>query len=131
MKLQIAIDGKNYEVDVEVIEDDETPRLPNYGPYQPFQATVPSSTAPSQQTASTTGTENIPEEKVSRSPVAGVVNKVNVKPGQDIKANDVLIVLEAMKMETNVAAAVDGKVKAIRVAQGDSVKVNQIVVELE
>ncbi|HZP62946.1 MAG TPA: biotin/lipoyl-containing protein [Terriglobales bacterium] len=131
MKLQIGIDGKNYEVEVEVLEDDESPRHPNFGPYHPFQATVPSSAAPIRQGAATVEPQNLPEGKISRSPVAGVVIKVNVKPGQQIKANDLLIVLEAMKMETNVAAAMDGKVKAVRVTQGDSVKVNQVVVEFE
>ena len=128
MKLQIGVDGKSYEVEVEVIEDDEMPRLPNFGPYQPFQTSVPSSPAALKQPAAAVETE-VAEEKVSRSPVAGVVIKVNVKPGQQIKANDLLMVLEAMKMETNITASGDGEVKAVRVAQGDPVKVNQILVE--
>jgi methylmalonyl-CoA carboxyltransferase small subunit len=127
LKLQIGIDGKNYEVEVEVIEDDEAPRLPNFGPYQPFQATVLSSPTPIKEAAA--GEPEVAQEKVCRSPVAGVVLKVNVKPGQQIKANDLLMVLEAMKMETNITAPVDGEVQAIRVAQGDPVKVNQVLVE--
>jgi methylmalonyl-CoA carboxyltransferase small subunit len=63
--------------------------------------------------------------------VAGVVIKVNVEPGQAIQANDLMMVLEAMKMETNVTAPVAGKVKSVKVAQGDAVKVNQVVVEFE
>ena len=125
MKLQLGIDGKNYEVEVEVIEDDEIPRLPNFGPYHPFQASVPSSPAPAKVPVE----ENVAEEKVCRSPVAGLVIKVNVKPGQQIKANDLLMVLEAMKMETNITAGVGGEVKAVRVAQGDAAKVNQVLVE--
>jgi methylmalonyl-CoA carboxyltransferase small subunit len=74
---------------------------------------------------------NVNEEKVCRSPVAGVVIKVNVEPGQAIQANDLMMVLEAMKMETNVTAPVAGKVKSVKVAQGDAVKVNQVVVEFE
>jgi biotin carboxyl carrier protein len=128
LKLQIGIDGKNYEVEVEVIEDDEAPRLPNLGPYQPFQATVLSSPAPVKQAAAA-GEPEVAEEKVCRSPVAGVVLKVNVKPGQQIKANDLLMVLEAMKMETKITAPVAGEMRAIRVAQGDPVKVNQVLVE--
>jgi methylmalonyl-CoA carboxyltransferase small subunit len=73
----------------------------------------------------------VDETKVCRSPVAGVVIKVNVAAGQAIQANDQLLVLEAMKMETNVTAPVSGKVKSVRVAQGDSVKVHQVVVEFE
>ena len=128
MKLQLGIDGKNYEVEVQVIEDDEIPRLPNFGPYQPFQASVPSSPAPVKEAVGTVE-PNVAEEKICRSPVAGLVIKVNVKPGQQIKANDLLMVLEAMKMETNITAASGGEVKAVKVAQGDAVKVNQVLVE--
>jgi biotin carboxyl carrier protein len=42
-----------------------------------------------------------------------------------------MMVLEAMKMETNVTSPVSGKVKTAKVAQGDSVKVHQVVVEFE
>ncbi len=128
LKLQIGIDGKSYEVEVEVIEDDEAPRLPNFGPYQPFQATVPSAPAPLKQSV-TEAEPNVVEEKVCRSPVAGVVIKINVTPGQQIKANDLLMVVEAMKMETNIVAPMEGELKTVRVAQGDPVRVNQILVE--
>ncbi len=128
LKLQIGIDGKSYEVEVEVIEDDETPRLPNFGPYQPFQATVLSAPVPLKQLV-TEPEPNVVEEKVCRSPVAGVVIKINVTPGQQIKANDLLMVVEAMKMETNIVAPMEGELKTVRVAQGDPVRVNQILVE--
>jgi methylmalonyl-CoA carboxyltransferase small subunit len=75
--------------------------------------------------------ENVDEEKVCRSPVAGVVIKVSVASGQAMQADDLMMVLEAMKMETNVTSPVAGKVKNVRVAQGDAVKVNQVVVEFE
>ena len=63
--------------------------------------------------------------------MTGIVIKVNVEPGQAVRANDPVLVLEAMKMETNVTAPSAGRVKNVRVAQGDSVKVNQVVVEFE
>ena len=53
------------------------------------------------------------------------------KPGQQLQPNDLLLVLEAMKMETNVTAPVAGKVKNINVQPGDGVQVNQVLVELE
>ncbi len=130
MKLQIGIDGKTYEVEVEVLEDDAIQRQPNYGPYPVVPSTV-SAAAPAARTQPPTAEENVDEEKLCRSPVAGVVIKVNVAAGQSIQANDLIVVLEAMKMETNVTAPGTGKVKAVRVAQGDAVKVNQVVVEFE
>ena len=51
--------------------------------------------------------------------------------GSRIQHGDVLLVLEAMKMETNITAPVAGKIAAISVNPGDSVKAGQVVVELE
>jgi methylmalonyl-CoA carboxyltransferase small subunit len=130
VKLQIGINGKSYEVDIEVLEDDAAPRQPNYGPYTAVPATVQSA-APAVRPQSQAAEENVDEQKVSRSPVAGVVIKVNVHAGEEIQDGDLIMVLEAMKMETNVTAAVAGKVRKVRVAEGDAVKVDQIVVELE
>ena len=130
MKLKIGIDGKAYEVDVEVLEDDAAPMggyIPPHGPattVQPIPAAVSHS-------PTTVVDENVDEAKVCRSPVAGVVIKVNVKPGQQLQPNDLMIVLEAMKMETNVTAPVAGKIKKVNVAEGDGVKVHQVLVEFE
>lgn len=131
MKLQIGIDGKTYELDIEVIEDDAVPRQPQHGPYMPIPATVQSSPAPVPKSPSEAPDPNVDESKVCRSPVAGVVIKVEVQPGQEIKANDLIMVLEAMKMETNVTAPASGKVKSVRVQAGDAVKTNQVLAEFE
>jgi methylmalonyl-CoA carboxyltransferase small subunit len=131
LKLQISIDGKTYEAEVEVLEDDTMQRQPSYGPYQPLHATVQSMPVASAKTPAPAAEENANEIKLCRSPVTGIVIKVNVEVGQTIVANDLIMVLEAMKMETNVTAPNAGKVKSVRVAQGDSVKVNQVVVEFE
>jgi methylmalonyl-CoA carboxyltransferase small subunit len=74
---------------------------------------------------------NVDEAKVCRSPIAGIVIKINVQVGQQLQANDLLLVLEAMKMETNVTAPVAGKVKNIHVNPGDGVQVGQLLVEFE
>lgn len=131
MKLQIGIDGKTYEVEVEVVEDDEVPHLPNFGPYAAVPATVQASPALAARTPSQAPPENVDEDKVCRSPVAGIVIKLSTQPGQQIQSDDLLMVLEAMKMETSVTAPNGGTVKKVTVAQGDSVKVNQILVEFE
>src|ERR1022692_2113921 len=122
MKLRITLDQKTYEVDVEVAEDDRAPAnaaptaLPS-GPPPPRPAAAPDS--------------NVAEDKVCRSPVAGIVVRVNAQPGQQIQANDPVLVLEAMKMETNITSPVAGKVKAINANVGDGVQVGQVLVEFE
>ena len=127
MKLRITVDQKTYEVDVEVAEDDRPPAPAHaYAPAAP--TTLPSAPPPPRAAAPPS---NLAEDKVCRSPVAGVVVRVNAQEGQQIQANDPLLVLEAMKMETNITSPVAGKVKAINANVGDPVQVGQVLVEFE
>lgn len=129
MKLRITIDQKTYEVDVEVSEDDRAPANPVYA-YTPATPTaLPSAPPPLPKPG--TGDGPVAEDKVCRSPVAGIVVRVNAQTGQQIQANDPLLVLEAMKMETNITSPVSGKIKAINAGVGDGVQVGQVLVEFE
>ena len=128
MKLNITIDGKTYEVDVDAAEP-ETPAAvpPNVSGASlgSMPVRVPAASAPPVESKP----EN--EEKVCRSPVSGIVVRVAAQVGQAIQPGDILLVLEAMKMETNITAPSPGKVAAIRVNQGDSVQAGQVVAEFE
>lgn len=64
------------------------------------------------------------------SPLAGNVFKVNVAPGSVVEEGDVVIILEAMKMETEVRSRVSGTVSSVNVKEGDAVAVGQILVSL-
>jgi methylmalonyl-CoA carboxyltransferase small subunit len=127
MKLKISIDEKQYEVDVEVAESevsvghDRLQAVESAVARAPITAVAP----PSEQPGS------VVEAKVCRSPVSGIVASVTAQPGQTLQVGDVLLVLEAMKMETQVTAHVAGKVAAIKVKAGDGVQSGQILVEFE
>ena len=128
MKLKLTIDGKVYEVDVEASEPAQP--QPSYIP--PMKAQVPAAQAPSAAPRPQAGQEAVADEsKVCRSPMAGVVVRVAAQVGQSIQANDVLLVLEAMKMETVVTAVRAGKVSKVNVNPGDSVQGGQVLIELE
>ena len=64
------------------------------------------------------------------SPMPGSIFKIECSVGQSVKAGDVLIVLEAMKMEIEVSAPVDGTVKAIAVSAGATVNTDDLLVTL-
>jgi len=64
------------------------------------------------------------------SPLAGTIFKVNVAPGSAVQEGDVVIILEAMKMETEVRARVSGTVSAVNIKEGDAVAVGQILISL-
>lgn len=124
MKRQIVINGKTYEVEYDATDENTSPSVP---PIEPAQSIVlptpplPGSSLPSE----------VDESKLCRSPVAGIVARVNVEVGQPVQAGEIVVVVEAMKMENNLAAAVAAKIKFLKVKVGDTVKVSQIVVEFE
>ena len=63
-----------------------------------------------------------------KAPMPGLVLKIMVKEGDEVKKGDSLIVLEAMKMENNIKAMGDGKVGSIQVNAGDKVDKNQLLI---
>jgi len=63
-------------------------------------------------------------------PLAGNIFKVNVREGDSVEEGDVVIILEAMKMETEVRATGAGTVSAVKVSEGDSVVVGDVLIEL-
>ena len=65
-----------------------------------------------------------------KAPMPGNIIKVNVKPGDAVKKGDVLVVLEAMKMENDVCAPEDGTVASVEVAKGATVETDAVLVTL-
>lgn len=129
MKLRITIDGQIYDVDVEILEDEESEHP--YVPYTPAPVSYsppPISFTPTPASVVDTSSD---DGRACRSPVAGLVIQVNVEPGQQVQSNDVLMVLEAMKMENQVTATHPGRVKSVNVVPGNSVKVHQVLLEFE
>lgn len=129
MKLKLTLDGQVYEVDVEVAS-----------PEDPQPSFIPAAGgAPSQSKVEKTkrgGASDVEEavddeSKVCRSPISGVIVRIISQAGQDISSNEVIMVLEAMKMETEITSPIDGKIKSIRGDVGDPVKSGQVLVEFE
>lgn len=82
------------------------------------------STAPAAESAPA------PSGEAITAPLAGNIFKINVKAGDRVEEGDVVIILEAMKMETEVRAASTGTVSAIQVSEGDNVAVGDVLIEL-
>ena len=127
MKLRITLNDKTFEVDVEVAEAD-TAALP---PAYPIGSAVLSGSVAGAPPAPVTNDAAVDDAQVCRSPVSGIVVRLIAQPGQNLQVGDPLMVLEAMKMETNITAPIAGRIAALRVAQGDNVQSGQIVVEFE
>jgi len=127
MKLKITLDNKVYEVEVEASEPEPEPLPPAGYIMHPTVAQVPAAPpakAPAEQA-------NVNEDKVCRSPINGIVVKIAAQAGQQIQPGDTLLVLEAMKMETNITAPKAGKISKVNVKVGDGVQSGLVLVEFE
>lgn len=131
------INGKQYDVTVESVEGKNAQVVVNGAAYSveiekgaaeapaaapvaaPAPQAAPAQTAPVAAPAPAAKPAG-PGTKVE-SPLPGVIIEVSVKEGQAVKMGQKVAVLEAMKMENEIAATADGTVTAIHVAKGDSV----------
>lgn len=129
MKLKITLENKTYEVEVEATEP-ETPRGPVNFLIQPGAARIPAGAPPPPVPAGGQPFDG-DESKVLRSPLNGLVVRLSAQPGQQLQSGDTILVVEAMKMETNITAPDGGKIAKLNVNIGDSVTSGQILVEFE
>lgn len=128
MKLKITVHGVAYEVDVEVLDAGEGFPAASPRPKARTEGSSPAGAPPHRPAASPAPAGN---GGVVSSPIAGTVIEIKCKPGDDVTKDQILLVLEAMKMKTSIAAPTAGRVKAVPVAVGDSVRENETLVELE
>ena len=68
---------------------------------------------------------------VLKAPLPGTILQVLVKPGDAVKKEQNLLIMEAMKMENNILSEKDGTVKSVKVAPGDTVLQGDILLEIE
>lgn len=66
-----------------------------------------------------------------KAPMPGLIVAIHVQPGQSVTKGDIVLILEAMKMENIIKAPGDGTVKAVRVAPRENVEKNQVLVEFD
>ncbi len=132
-KLRITVDGKVYDVDVEILQDDDNQILPSYyqqaptgfgvNPVQQRTSSVPVA-APKRNPNKVQNSDS----NVITSPINGVVIEIRVKVGDVVKEDDTVIVLEAMKMKTNISSPTAGEIASIEVQQGDTIESGDVLV---
>lgn len=130
-KLRVTINGLAYDVQVE--------ELPSEG------ATAPASIQRTSETAAVRPAAPAPQPVPAvpakapagagsgdiAAPMPGVIKVVKVKVGDKVKAGDVVIVLEAMKMENEISTKKAGKVKEVKVSEGQTVGMGEVMVVIE
>ena len=126
MKYKVTLNNRVYEVEVEAGEAmlvDEYEALAPAAPAPVAAPAAPVSAAPAVAAApAAPAAVSLAAGKVVKSPMPGNILKINVTQGQKVKAGDVLIILEAMKMENEVVAEADGTVAQVAVTKGQVVE---------
>jgi biotin carboxyl carrier protein len=128
--LRVTVDGKAYEVTVEIPDDFDTPVQPAAPAFS--APALPSSPAPPPAAPSSAPVAHAaagPGEV--RSPLAGRIIAILAKPGQEVKLGEHLLTVEAMKMNTSVCAPKAGKVAEILTTVGAAVDEGQLLARLE
>jgi len=140
-KFIITVNGKTYEVEVEELGQTggvvSTPSV-QAAPAAPADPTPP----PAPQSAATSEAAKAPEQaagsqpvpsdaEVIKAPMPGTILDVRVNVGDEIKKGQVLLILEAMKMENEIMAPRDGKVVSIQVTKGTSVNVDDVMLAIQ
>ena len=128
-KFNITVNGKAYEVEVEEIGGvPEAPRAPRAAAPR---AAAPVAAAPAAPAAAPAAAAPAAAGGTSvECPMPGTVLDIKVAAGDTVKNGDVLLILEAMKMENEITAAADGKVVSVNVSKGASVDAGDVLVVL-
>ena len=120
--LRITLEGKTYEVGVEVVKGG--PAISSVAAAPAAAAAAPAPAAPAAAAPAAAGGQSIV------SPMPGLVFKIVVSVGQQVAKDQELIILEAMKMESPIYAPNAATVSAILVKEGDAVSEGQVLIQL-
>jgi glutaconyl-CoA/methylmalonyl-CoA decarboxylase subunit gamma len=118
-KFKIKLEGKTYEAEVEEIIDGESQSFSDIKK-EPFAQTVTGAAQP--RTISTGSSKTVV------APMPGKIISIKCTVGQSVKGGDVLLILEAMKMEQEIKTKADGIISEIKVAAGMTVQKEDILI---
>lgn len=120
----IVVNGNAYEVQVEElgVSGESVARPQSQVAYQP--AAKKTVTPKKVASASAVGSGSV------LAPMPGTISKVNVSEGQSVSKGDILLILEAMKMENEILAPSDGTVKEVKASKGSSVNSGDLLVTI-
>lgn len=118
MKYKVTLNNRVYEVEVEQGEAMLVNEYELAAPAVAAPAAAPAAVAPAADPAAAPAAGALAAGEVITSPMPGNILKINVAQGQKVNEGDVLIVLEAMKMENEISATKSGTVAQINVTKG-------------
>ena len=129
MKYKVTLNGRTYEVEVEAGQAMLTDEYEAYAPAAPAAAPAASAASPAPAAAPAAPAVTGAGDPVN-SPMPGTILRVEVKEGDAVKSGQLLVVLEAMKMENEILAPKDGTVTQVVVIKGSHVETGSPLIVL-
>ncbi len=119
-KYNVTVNGNAYEITLEVVDAADVKAAP--------VASAPPAAAPAvEPTPAPAPVAPVADGETVASPMPGTILAVNVQNGATVKKGDVLMILEAMKMENEIMAACDGTIASVNVTKGSSVNTGDVL----
>ena len=115
MKYKVTLNNRVYEVEVEM---GQAMLIDEYDAVPPAAPAAPTAVPAAPAAPAAVPAAALASGEVVKSPMPGNILKINVAPGQKVEEGDVLIVLEAMKMENEIVATKSGTVAQVAVSKG-------------
>lgn len=132
MKYKVTLNGKQYEVDVEQGQATAVYTGPAQTEPAPAPAAEPVAQAPEKAVAPAPASAAPAGDGAPvASPMPGAIIDVRCQVGQRVKSGDILFLLEAMKMENEIAAPGDGVITAVNVTKGAAVDTGSVLCTLK
>jgi len=132
-RYRITVNGQSYDVQVEELGGAAAPTAPAASSAQaprPSTGTSTSTSTGAQASASAVPSVASTGAATIKAPMPGTLMTYKVAVGQEVRKGEVVLILEAMKMENEIVAPVDGKVRALGPAEGASVAAGEVLLEL-
>ncbi len=118
---KLKLNNKIYEVDIELVNESADMSISDTS--RPAPTPAPSASPAASATASAGGQE-------VTAPLPGKILDICVKEGQSVKKGDLLVIVEAMKLENEVFSDFEGIIRAIKVNKGDNVNTNDALIAI-
>lgn len=115
MKYKVTLNNRVYEVEVEM---GQAMLIDEYDAVAPAAPAAPTAVPAAPAAPAAVPADALASGEVVKAPMPGNILKINVAPGQKVEEGDVLIVLEAMKMENEIVATKSGTVAQVAVSKG-------------
>jgi len=134
-KFLIKVNGNNYEVEVDELNENTSKVQQPIQTVSSVETRSPVETTKNQpvqtKTVSTPTEKTVPQGAATIvAPMPGTVLSININVGDSVKKGQVLLILEAMKMENEITASLDGRIASVNINEGVSVNAGDVLVSI-